>query len=52
MTWRKEVGKTQTFRGVDELGCLGGKKRDRGCPGRRKRDKDVLEEGRGTGGVL
>jgi hypothetical protein len=52
MACRKGVGKTETFRLVDELGCLGGRKRDRGCPGGRKRDDDVLKEERGTGGVL
>ncbi len=47
MAWRKGVGKTETFRLVVEFGCLEGKKRDRGCPGRRKRDGGgVLEEGR------
>ncbi len=44
------MGKTKCFRWVDELGCLGEKKRDRSCPGGRKRDDD--EEERGTGGVL
>ncbi len=47
MAWRKGVGKTETFRWVDELGCLGGRKRDRGCPGGRNRDEDLLEEERG-----
>ncbi len=46
------MGKTKSFRWVDELGCLGGRKRDTACPEGRKKDSGSPGEKRRIVGVL